>query len=385
MTGFKSLTLTLENFFSLKLDQIPDAILERIETDFYPMPWNDLSPDQRRNVATQWDCQHDPVTESVRQYWDEFYDRMQAVEAQIKRWELIATPTASDLAQREDRLAELSVELVNLKKEEKQSYINPSDSHNRLVDVKTDNVVHSTERPKYIAYPRAMKLLAQSLNATPEELAAWVFFGPGPGLGGLTAYLHANELDPPPKFHYISGIGSFDYISPLMACWFREEDITNFQPIERYITGMALIERWSKQLGIQPEPYIRAKIRESRLMDGHPFYGITQASRPEYEFYPQIETGLFSLSHIEEIEASDFGFDESNATVSKHAGHLNHDLEMQKQANEIAVELKLSKKRPPRKYEVAKKLAEKIGMPFDSVLRRIRVTWKMKTPPKYKK
>ena len=120
-------------------------------------------------------------------------------------------------------------------------------------------------------------------------------------------------------------------------------------------------------------------------MDGHPFYGITQASRPEYEFYPQIETGLFSLSHIKEIEASDFGSDESYAIVSKHSGHLNHDLDMQKQANDIAAELKLSKNRPPTKDEVAKKLAEKLEMSIESVLRRIRVTWKKKLPPKYKK
>lgn len=206
-----------------------------------------------------------------------------------------------------------------MKKEEKQSYRNPADSHNRLVDVNTDNVVHSTERPKYFAYPRAMKLLAQRLNATPEELAAWVFFGPGPGLGGLTAYLHANELDPPPKFHYIAGIGSFDYLSPLMACWFREEDISNFQPIERYILGKALIERWSKMLGMGPEPYIQAKIRESRLMDGHPFYGMTQASRPDYEFYPPLETGLFALSHIEEIEAEDFGDPKVKPIVAERA------------------------------------------------------------------
>ena len=170
-----------------------------------------------------------------------------------------------------------------------------------------------------------------------------------------------------------------------MACWFREEDISNFQPIERYILGKALTERWSKQLGIQPEPYIRAKIRESRLMDGHPFYGMTQASRPDYEFYPPLETGLFALSQIKEIEAFDFGSDESNAIVSKHAGHLNHDLDMQKQANKIAVELESSRKRPPTKGEVAKKLAEKLGMSVGSIERRIRAEWKKKLPPKYKK
>ena len=58
---------------------------------------------------------------------------------------------------------------------------------------------------------------------------------------------------------------------------------------------------------------------------------------------------------------------------------------LQKQANDIAAELELSKKRPPTKNEVAKKLAEQLGMPFDTVLRRIRAAWKKKLPPKYKK
>jgi len=31
----------------------------------------------------------------------------------------------------------------------------------------------------------------------------------------------------------------FDCISPLMACWFHIDDISNFQPTDRYITGKA--------------------------------------------------------------------------------------------------------------------------------------------------
>ncbi len=383
--SFESLTVALEVWFDKPNEDMPDELRHRVETDFSPMPWDDLSPDQRRSVAAQWDYQHDPAMESERQYWWDFYQRMQALENEIEKWCAIATPTATDLIQKENRLAELQRELANMKKEEKQPFRNPADRHYHKVNVQADDVAHSTDRPKYIAYPRAMKLLAQRLNAAPEELAAWVFFGPGPELGGLTAYMNANELDPPPKFYYNVGGDSFDYLSPLMACWFREEDITNFQPIERYITGKALIERWSKQQAIQPEAYILAKIRESRLQDYHPIYGGTKATFSESEFFPPLETGLFALSHIEEIEAEDFSNDESDSIVSKHAGHLNHDLDMQKQANDIAAELELSKKRPPTKYEVAKKLAEKLGMSTVSVLRRIRATWKKKSPPKYKK
>ena len=45
-----------------------------------------------------------------------------------------------------------------------------------------------------------------------------------------------------------------------MACWFRENDIAQFEPGERYITGKALIERWSKQQGIQPKAFIAQRL-----------------------------------------------------------------------------------------------------------------------------
>lgn len=383
--SFNSLIVALDVWFDKPMEGLPDELRHRVETDFSPMPWNNLSPDQRRSVAAQWDYQHDPAMENDRQYWWDFYQRMQTLESQIEKWGAISIPTATDLAQKESRLAELQRELANMKSEEKQPYRNPADRYHLKVDVQAADVAYSTDRLKYIAYPKAMKLLAEKFDATPEELAAWIFFGPGPELGGLTAYLNANELDPPPKFYYNVGGDSFDYLSPLMACWFREEDITNFMPTERYITGKALIERWSKQLGIQPEAYILAKIRESRLQDYHPLYGGTKATFSESGFFPPLETGLFALSHIEEIEAFDFSNNESESIVTKHTGHLNHDLDMQKRANEIAIELISSKRRTPTKNEVAKKLAEELVVPFDTVLRRIRATWKKKLPPKYKK
>lgn len=196
-----------------------------------------------------------------------------------------------------------------MKKEEKQPDRNPTGHQCNSNEKQTSITTNSTGKPEYIAYPKAMKLLAERLDATPEELAAWLFYGPGPGLDGLTAYLNANELDPPPRFYYANYVGSFDYLAPLMGCWFLAEEIANFQPIERYITGNALIERWSKQPNIQPVAYILAKIGESRLMDCHPIYGGTEATFSGDGSFPPLETGLFPLSYIEEIEASDFGRD----------------------------------------------------------------------------
>jgi len=157
----------------------------------------------------------------------------------------------------------------------------------------------------YIAYPKALNLLANRLDASPDELAAWVWMEPVHG--GLAAYQNANELDPPPRFYYsFCNGGSLDYLDPLMACWFRADDIANFEPTDRYITGEVLIDRWRKLPGIHPETYIKAKIAESRLMDFHPVCGGTQGTFSDDKSFPPLESGLFVLSHIEAIEAEDF-------------------------------------------------------------------------------
>jgi len=209
-------------------------------------------------------------------------------------------------------LTELQRELANMKKEKKQPYKSPTNRQRNSNDKQASITTNSAGKPEYIAYPKAMKLLTERLNATPEELAAWLFYGSVPEQGGLTAYLNANELDPPPRFYYANYVGSFDYLAPLMSCWFLAEEIANFQPTERYITGKALIERWSKQPNIQPVAYILAKIAESRLMDCHPIYGGTEATFSGAGSFPPLETGLFQLSHIEEIEESDFGSDKTD-------------------------------------------------------------------------
>ena len=231
---------------------------------------------------------------------------------------------------------------------------------------------------RYIAYPKAMKQLADRLEATPEELAAWVFTEGSNG--GLDAFLNANELDPPPRFHYSFGNeDEFDYLSPLMACWFKEDDIARFEPANRHITGKALIERWSQHPGIQPYAFICAKIRESRLQDMHPILGLAQGTNPKDSTSPSLEIALFRIVDVEDIEAEDFGVDkptESDGKATKAKGHLNHDPQMQQRANEIAAEKMKETRRPVTRNKVAKLLANERGIDEATVLRRIRKQWK---------
>lgn len=299
MSDFDSLTIALEDWFDRLLSEMPDSIRQRIEKDMFPLPWDDLSQEQRRIGALQLDYQHDPATENERQYWWDFYLRKDALKKQISEWEKAATPTASNLAHKEARLKELRNELGRMDQQERQ----PQRPYFSGRAQSAPSTALAPATANYIAYPKAMKALAERLNATPEELAAWIFYGPDQG--GIAAYTNANEFDPPRRFFYGYYTGSDNYIAPLMACWFSDEDIASFQPGERFITGKALIERWGRLPGIQPAAFIRAKIAESRLADMHPTFGVTEVSSFGTGEFPQLEAGLFAMSEITTVEGED--------------------------------------------------------------------------------
>jgi len=155
----------------------------------------------------------------------------------------------------------------------------------------------------YVAFPEALRKLEQQLpNPTTEELAAWIFIGQEHG--GIAAYRNANQFNPAPRFYFAHVMGE-DYLAPMMACWFLKNDIQNFNPTDRYITGKALIERWGKQSGVKAVAFIQAKIQESRLIDLHPTFGVTRGTEPEDDTFPPLEAGLFSWTDVQRIEAED--------------------------------------------------------------------------------
>ncbi len=85
---FESLTLALEDWFDKNLDELPVALRQRVEKEFFPMPWDTLTSEQkqqlklmtaedqrkvalaaasgRRSVALQWDARNDPALEDQR-------------------------------------------------------------------------------------------------------------------------------------------------------------------------------------------------------------------------------------------------------------------------------------------------------------------------------
>lgn len=317
MERFDSLTSALEDWFDRPLSGLPDPLRERVDLEFFPMPWEQLTTDQRRSVALQLDYQHDPATEQDRKFWWDFFQRVDELKKQVAEWQAVATPTAAELAKKETRLAQLQQELTRMEAQQRAARGNDMCERKPLQKKPDAPNAAPAVVVRYIAYPKAMQQLAQRLGASPEELAAWIWTEPENG--GITAYVNANELNPPPRFSYSYVVGTADYIAPLMRCWFKVDDVEQFDPANRYIVGAALIERWSKRPGLQAVAFIHAKIAESRLLDIHPIYGGTRSTFSEHADWPALETGLFALAEVEAIEAEDFGDRDEAKVTPDHA------------------------------------------------------------------
>ena len=313
----------------------------------------------------------------------DFGARKHHLECLIAEWESLATPIADKHAPQQTYLADLKqTRLVALKKElagierrERRSRKPRGGKHHRPADAgKEGTFIAPDFQESFFAYRVAMHMLRERLGATRGELAAWLFFGPKQG--GISAYLNVNELEPPLPFHYYTSGADLDYLSPLMACWFIREEVDNFKPSERYITGSALIERWRKYDEIDPAVFIQCRIEESRLQDIHPIKGQTQGGMGMLgnDAYPPLESGLFAVSEIEAIEKNDLDRRAADRQA-KNPGRFNYDPVLQARANDIAKDLKEKRKRNVTRNEVAKRLAEECGRDEATVLRRIRKQW----------
>lgn len=309
MSTFDALTFALENWFEKPLGDLPKNLRVRVEKEFFPMEWGKLSADQRRSVALQMDFQHDPATAQDQTYWRDFSERLDALKRKKAEWETVATPTVTELTDRESRLAELNQKIAGMLNQQRLArgdYCPMRESPLSAQGAPVGESVTAVAAVTYLPYPKALHQLTARLDAKAEELAAWIFLGPEDDGGGIAAYLNANELDPPPRFSYVTCNVTQDYMAPLMACWFKTDDVDHFEPAARYLVGTALIERWGTRPGVQAAAFIQAKIAESRLLDMHPIFGRTRGSDSDRSDLPPLDTGLFALSEIKKIEKEDF-------------------------------------------------------------------------------
>ena len=118
MSSFVSLTWALKGLFDKPLGALlPEALRQRVETEFCRIPWDKLSPAGRQAATQQLDYQNDPATEQERRFSWELAARKGAIKTQIGEWEAVAAPTAGELERKEKRLAELRQELTGVEAE----------------------------------------------------------------------------------------------------------------------------------------------------------------------------------------------------------------------------------------------------------------------------
>jgi len=240
---------------------------------------------------------------------------------------------------------------------------------------------------KFISYPKVIRILRDNLSATPEELAAWIFFGSE--AGGVSAYLDVDELDEPDK-HQLFWFDPWNrqadnYLAQIAQCWFLAEEIECFRPEARFITGRALIDRWA-ELNSGTEAFIEKKIREYRLTDIHPITGGSlwnndapnDLDNPGTPYYPPRETALFELALVEKVEIEDGVLENNEPIPEQSATRLNHDKALQAHADELAASYYDEHGEAPKKAKVAMLIKSKINTQLDetTIKRRIRNTWK---------
>lgn len=103
-TKFEPLTAFLSKWFDQPTDDLPAEVRARIKQDFFPMPWDLLDEGERREVARQWDAQHDPTSETERERAWGLTCKLAAVKASIAEWSMIKPNSVTELEMQESKL-----------------------------------------------------------------------------------------------------------------------------------------------------------------------------------------------------------------------------------------------------------------------------------------
>jgi hypothetical protein len=282
----------LVDFYHSPFSNLPSKISAALKKDMFPFDWDTLAPEQRSHWAKNWDLKHDPAREGENRFLFEHYIRKGELEEQIVDWESKPKKTVTEPSTKESRLTTLRDELIAIIKAERRVKAVISED----APGSERAALHpSAPTKEYVAYPIAMRTLADKFHAKPHELAMWVFWGGGES-GGINAYAKANELEPPQRFVFPSPFTDFkmffwdfNYLSLLMGTWYEVAELEVFKPLDRYITSQGLIDRWSQypDIVVDVGAFIAAKISESRLLDAHPIARKTQWSDPESNLHPE--------------------------------------------------------------------------------------------------
>lgn len=303
MAKFVGLVSLLEGWYEKPLRELPQVLRPRVEEEFFPLSWDTLDAEQRRQLAAQLDAQHDPDAEAERAEAFDLTARQSDLERQIQELEVLASRTPQDLESKNRQLTTLRQELAQVKKHLRLA-ISRSDRSSRTRAGKRHEKPDAHAPGEYVHFLIAAARLNERWSATPKEVAMWLLAGEDEG--GLDGYLEAPLRADPPKFRFPDYDGSFDYRGALMHCYFRSEDLEKFVPRDRYLTYAQLVERWRAHISEEEAiALIKAKGETGELDGFHPVTGgVQEAGRwRDEEGFPPIEEGMFWLAQVEGVEA----------------------------------------------------------------------------------
>ncbi len=116
MSDYEPLAPAIETWLDKPRCDLPIRLSDRVTRAFI-VPWDSLTSEQRLSVAEQWDVQHDPTQEDIRNYWFEFYNRLGELDEKISQVDAMPTPTASDFVLKEEHLEKLRQERQEMEAE----------------------------------------------------------------------------------------------------------------------------------------------------------------------------------------------------------------------------------------------------------------------------
>ncbi len=173
-----------------------------------------------------------------------------------------------------------------------------------------DETLGRGEPGEYVHYLRARSMLEKRLGATPQEIGMWTSFGKelhGKPAGGINGYLDPDlYAGRPRRFRFKDPIAEdFDYLSQLMACYYRLDDLEHFQPQDRYLTYEAVVRRF-RRFCSQEEAIalLRTKVMDGELDSFHPITGGTAGTRSwgDESGFPPLSDGIFWLKQVIGVE-----------------------------------------------------------------------------------
>lgn len=111
------LTKLLEGYFDKQLNELPKELRRCAATEFYPLRWDELTPEHRRAVALSIKRQLEPVSEEELLSAEKLIERKYDLDSQIEALKKTRTPTVFDLLGKKSNLEILQAEFVAVNKQ----------------------------------------------------------------------------------------------------------------------------------------------------------------------------------------------------------------------------------------------------------------------------